>query len=299
MRNWLMNNYGFSKRELNGIFMLVLLILLSNFTPILYEKLFYKDNFSSQEQTAIQQLNLVDRYPKKDFDNFTNDFDNRKFVKKQPIYQVFDPNLIDENIWQQFGLSYKQAMAIVNYVKKGGKFYKPEDLKKMFVISPQKYQDLLPFVQIQVQERKSDFAKTFTKKERSIIEINSADSLKLDEIKGIGPAFARRIIKYRERLGGFVQKEQLFEVFGVDTAKFNEIKDQISIDIQAVQKIKINTVEFEDIKRFPYLKFKEMNAIIQYRKQHGAFQRVEDLSKILILNAQTIERIAPYISFEK
>jgi len=298
MKNWLINNFGFSKREYNGLLYLLLLILLVTFTPYILQYYLNKNQISTpNEKLALQKLELVDRYHRKKYENTRNEIEGAN--AKQPVrYFTFDPNLITEKEWQQFGLSFKQAMSIVNYVKKGGKFYKPEDLKKMYTISPEKYEALLPYLSI-VKADQPDKKPTFTyeKKATVIIEINTADTLALDKIKGVGAAFARRIVKYRERLGGFYAKEQLFEVFGVDTPKFLEIKDQVKIDLDGVKKIDINKVEFDDLKRHPYLTFKQMNEIIQYRKQHGPYKSIADLNKVLILKPEVIQKIAPYLEF--
>ncbi len=298
MKKWLINHYGFSKRSLNGLLFLLLLIVAVTLAPAIYRRYFLKPpTIDPTEAQALQQLELIDRYTKR------NDKNTRSEIEDSPTrpsihYQIFDPNLIDEKQWQQFGLSYKQAMAIVNYVKKGGRFYKPEDLKKMYTISPEKYKALLPYILISESKPFEKRAMTaYPKREPVMVEINTADTLELDKIRGIGITFAKRIIKYRERLGGFYSKEQLFEVFGIDTPKFNEIKDQIKIELEAIRKLNINAAEFEDLKRHPYLSFKQMNAIIQYRKQHGPYKSIADLNKVLILNPETIQRIAPYLSF--
>jgi len=298
MKSWLINNFEFSKRAYNGLLYLVIIIILITFAPYLY-RYYLEINLAQDngENLVIEQLVLVDRNHQKKYDYTRNDIEDAT-VKRSVNYFKFNPNIITEKEWQQFGLSYKQAMAIVNYVKKGGRFNKPEDLKRMYTISPEKYEALLPYVSIPKNEALVDrptFA--YPKKEIVIVEINAADTLALDKINGIGPAFARRIVKYRERLGGFHHKEQLLEVFGVDTTKFNEIKDQVIVDPKSVVKLHINTVTFDDLKRHPYLTFKQMNAIIQYRTQHGAYKNVSDLSKVLILKPETIQKIAPYLSF--
>ena len=300
MKKWLIEDFGFSKREYNGLLYLLILAVLITLAPYVYAYYINSQDYDRKyEDLALQKLILIDRYEKKKYANAR--YPNKNYGSSKIVsYHTFDPNLIDENEWQGFGLSYKQAMSIVNYVKKGGKFYKPEDLKRMYTISPEKYEALLPFVAITPSvsnfEKKPGFA--YVKREAVVVEINAADTLELDKIKGIGLSFARRIVKYRERLGGFHSKEQLFEVFGVDTAKFNEIKDQIKIDINFIKKMNINTAEFEDLKKHPYLRYKEMNAIIQYRKQHGAYKTIADLNKVLILTPQTIQKIAPYLSLE-
>ena len=299
MKNWLINAFGFSKRQYNGLLYLVILIIIVTAAPYLYSFFKKKDTVKSKTETlALQKLELVDRYEKKRYKDARNEIEEVESKRKIQYFE-FNPNLITEKEWQQFGLSYKQAKSIVNYVKKGGKFYKPEDLKKMYTISPKKYEELLPYVSIpKVETFEKKAYSPYVKKEPVVIEINRADTLELDKIRGVGPAFARRIVKYRERLGGFYNKEQLFEVFGVDTPKFNEIKDQISIDLGSISKININTAEFDDLKRHPYLSFKQMNAIVNYRKQHGSYKSIDDLGKILIIKPETIQKIAPYLDFK-
>ncbi|WP_316796502.1 ComEA family DNA-binding protein [Pedobacter agri] len=201
------------------------------------------------------------------------------------------------------GLSRKQAQSIVNYTNKGGKFYKAEDLQKMYTISPEMYKKLIPYVRIENQTSnypKREFTyekKEYVKKPLVIVDINTADSAQLDEIKGIGGTFANRILKYRERLGGFYKKEQLMEVYGLDSTRYEEIKNQITISTVSLKVVNLNTAQFNDLKGNPYLSYKQINAIIQYRKQHGNYSSLADLKKIAILNQQVIDKITPYISF--
>jgi competence ComEA-like helix-hairpin-helix protein len=131
-----------------------------------------------------------------------------------------------------------------------------------------------------------------------VIELNTADSAKLTELTGIGPSFARRIISYRDRLGGFIRKEQLKEVFGLDSEKYAGMKAQVSVNASQIKKIPINTVTFEQLGRFPYLSYKQMNAIIQFREQHGEYESLSDLKNIAIMDDATLEKIKPYITFK-
>ena len=131
-----------------------------------------------------------------------------------------------------------------------------------------------------------------------VIELNSADFAKLTELKGIGPAFARRIVNYRNRLGRFINKEQLKEVYGMDDDRYAEMQDQVSVDPSQIKKILINKVNFEGLKYFPYLTFKQMNAIVQFREQHGDYASLNDLHNIAILNDEILRKIGPYIDFQ-
>ncbi len=275
------------------------LIIIAIVTPYIYQLFFLKtEGYTAFEKNAIQELNLVAIKEKDKNSSYRNE---PEAATKSYLFK-FDPNLIYAEDWIKLGLSPKQAQSILNYRNKGGKFYKVEDLKKMYAISPKMFERLAPYVEVADNtapgfEKKNKLQKILAKKELTIIEVNGADTLKLDEIKGVGAAFARRIVKYRDRLGGFYKKEQLMEVYGVDSMKFEEIKAQIVIDASAIKKININTADFETLKTHPYLKYKQINAIINYRKQHGNYSGIADLKKVLILSPQTIEQLTPYLQF--
>jgi DNA uptake protein ComE-like DNA-binding protein len=131
-----------------------------------------------------------------------------------------------------------------------------------------------------------------------VVELNAADSTKLTELHGIGPAFAKRIISYRSRLGGFYRKEQLKEVFGLDSEKYAGLQAQVKVDPSHIRKIKINNVDFDALKYFPYLSFKQMNAIIQFREQHGDYESIRDMKNIAILDNEILRKIEPYLVFK-
>jgi len=297
MKFWLNKYFGFTKREYNALLVLFGLLFVAIVTPYGYEWVFVKEErITNFENNAIQALNLSARneYKRNDFRRKEN-----RSLTKASLFK-FDPNLINSQQWEMLGLSAKQTQSILNYRTKGGRFYKVDDLKKMYVISSKLFERLQPYVEIEVKgqpNKERAELRTYAKRAFTSIEINTADTIKLDEIKGIGAAFARRIAKYRDRLGGFYKKEQLMEVYGLDSVKFEEIKSQIEVDVLAIKKININTANFEALKNHPYLKYKQINAILNYRKQHGNYTSIADFKKLLILNPQTIEQITPYLQF--
>lgn len=302
MKNWLNKYFGFTKREYNGLLFLMAILLSIALFPPIYELFVSKSSeLNASERQAIQKLQLVSAQ-EPDHYAASRRMGHDESASQTTLFE-FDPNQIDAAQWQQLGLSAKQAQAIINYRNKGGRFYKADDLQKMYTISPATYEKLKPYILIGEKptaylENKKPYDKnTALPKVLPVIEINNADTLQLDGIKGIGQAFARRIVKYRDRLGGFYQKEQLMEVYGLDSAKFDEIKAQVRVDAGQIKKININTATFEDLKNHPYLKYKQINALIQYRKQHGAFKDVEDLKKVAILTPQNIQNLAPYLTF--
>jgi len=290
--------FNFSKKELNGIFFLFLIILIILATPLFYRKL------SKHQAYDLEKYKLEAANFKESEIRIFKSIHKKETVKAE--YFEFDPNSIIEKDWQRLGLSIKQIRVIRNFLSKGGKFYKKEDLKRIYSIPEAQYTLLEPYIRIAStysynksvrDEKPAKSALLSNQVPRSLIELNSADSLSLLTARGIGPAFASRIIRFRDRLGGFYKMEQLKEVYGIDSLKFYQIQGQFSINARLVKKIDINTGGFDQFKKHPYLTYKQMNAIIQYRQQHGKFQSIEDLKKVAILNEEIIRKIEPYFAF--
>lgn len=299
MMKWLNVYFDFTRREFNGLMVLVLLIFLVMLWPYTYRWIREEEPFTEEEQLAVLKL-LAAGKEKPVYKGYDKKHFRYPAEKKYSLF-VFDPNTIGQAGWEKLGLSPGQAKAILKYRDKGGKFRKVEDLQKMYTINNALYAKLVPYVKIAAGETPDHSGKFSLKtkfvKPDIVVEINGADTTELDKIKGIGMTFANRIVKYRERLGGFYKKEQLMEVFGLDSVKYGEIKGQIKVDAGRLKKININAALFDDFKNHPYIRYKQVNALIQYRKQHGNYSNIADLYKVVIMNQETINRLAPYLEF--
>ncbi|CAM4162743.1 hypothetical protein EWU23_08615 [Cytophagaceae bacterium 50C-KIRBA] len=129
------------------------------------------------------------------------------------------------------------------------------------------------------------------------IQINQADSLAWIALPGIGPAFAKRILAYREKLGGFYQAAQLKEVYGLDSLWVNEHIAQFHVGKGVYRFLYINKADWKEF-RHPYLPYRQANLVLNYRKQHGPFQNWEDLKKVQQLDEAVWQKLSPYLSFE-
>lgn len=136
------------------------------------------------------------------------------------------------------------------------------------------------------------------KKPALAFDINSADSESLEKLSGIGPYLAGRIVAYRGKLGGFYSINQLNEVFGFKEDVRYNWPPTVFLDTLNYQKINLNTVSFEQLSKHPYFKFSLSRAIVNYRKQHGKFNSIDELKRIKILNDSLMELIGPYLSIE-
>lgn len=136
-------------------------------------------------------------------------------------------------------------------------------------------------------------------KEVFVIELNSADTFELQRLRGIGPAFARRIVKYRERLGGFTDKSQLLEIWGMDSSKYNAIKEHLAVNPDSVHPINLNMVTFKELLAHPYFPFEITKAIMLYRKDHKRFVSAGELKNIKVISDSAYRKMRVYIKVEK
>jgi len=294
--------FEFSKKELNGLIILCLLLILIAAAPQIYswfkpEELYDYTEFEKEVNEFLASADSDTYSVPKSYAYTTS----KSAIK--PQYFEFNPNNLPEYLWKKLGLSERQVKVIKNFEAKGGKFYRKEDLKKIYSITDDDYQRLEPYINIPTQYNNSKY--TFNSYNRravnnrtlKIIDLNKADSLELESLKGIGPTFARRIIKFRSRLGGFWRKEQLLEVYGMDTAKYELLQSHLVVHPEDVVKLNINQASFKDLRRFPYLSYKQINALLQYRNQHGNYSSSSDLKKVLILTEAVVSQLEPYLAF--
>jgi competence ComEA-like helix-hairpin-helix protein len=135
-------------------------------------------------------------------------------------------------------------------------------------------------------------------REAFIIELNSADTFELQRLRGIGPGYARRIVRYRERLGGFYSISQLLEIWGMDSAKYNAISEHLSVNKDSVKTMNLNCATFKELLAHPYFPFETTRAIMLYRKDHKKFSSLSELKKIDIISDSAYRKMIIYLRVE-
>ena len=129
------------------------------------------------------------------------------------------------------------------------------------------------------------------------IDLNIADTTLLKQLPGVGSAYAKWIVDYREKLGGYCETEQLLEVYRMDTIRFNDIERFITIDSNFIPKrLRINSDAFKVLLKHPYLEFDDVKKIVNYREQKGLITSWEQLEKIV--GEETNPRLKHYIDFQ-
>lgn len=196
-----------------------------------------------------------------------------------------DPNKMDSLDWLSINLHPKSIKTIMNYKRKGGRFYKKEDLLKIYNIDSnwvEKNASLFHF-------GKSAFSK-------EIININLADTTDLKKLRGIGPSFANRIVKYRKNLGGFHSIKQILEVYGMDEKIIEKNKGRIVVN-GPIRKIRINEVDNRELGKHFYFDWKIANSITRYIHHHGPIVDTSDLYNLHSVDSMLVKKWLPYLDF--
>jgi len=207
----------------------------------------------------------------------------------------FDPNTVSSDSLIEMGIPEKIAANIDKYRKAGGTFREPDDIRKIYGLEKSMADSLLPFIIISVNPPEEE--PVMENRETVILtELNGAAESGLTALPGIGKTFAKRIIQYRQKLGGFVRPEQLLEVYGMDTNRYNLFKDHITADTAGIRKINLNTATYGNMAGHPYLSSQQANAILSYRKFAGKISRIDELRENHLLPDSTLTKIKDYLT---
>ena len=249
----------------------------------------------------------------------------------------FDPNTADSATLLRLGLARWQVKNIYKYRARGGRYHRPEDFKRLYGMTPELWQRLAPFIRIGKQFRyytEADFVADDARRaahydslrarreaaaarrdslaaryphqekfaELTIVDLNTADTTLLKHIPGIASVRARQIVRYRERLGGFVSPYQLAEIDGFPA---DELIEWFSADPAAhrldgtpvIHRLNVNTATVQQLGRHPYIGYTRARAIDDYRRNHGIIHNLADLRLLPDFSEDVLHRLEPYVEY--
>ncbi len=286
------NFFAFSKKETNAFLILLPLMALLIFSEPIFRYFFTRQQQDfSQDEKKLDSLVAVLR-------------DTVVANPKQPEQpKPVDPNRASAEELIGVGFSSELAKRLVNYRNKGAKFVIKKDLLKLYGLNHDMYKRIEPYLSLPEKPAPTPSPAVLLSKklnkEKTLIDLNQADTSQLKRVFGIGDKLSDRIVKYRNKIGGFVSIDQLVEVYGIDSALVDEVKKDffVSSTFQP-EKIKINTAKQGELSAHPYINRALARAIEAYRFQHGAFQSLEDLGKVQLMKETTLQKLKPYVSFD-
>ena len=285
---------GLQKLEKIGIFVLIFFISAYSFAR--YSGFGFGNEKLSYQLVIDSALNESEWQENSNFKSKYSE--NAKIAEAEysSPSSFFDPNAATMEQLIEAGLRPKLAKSIFNFRNAGAKFRKKEDLRKLYALKDGEFEIIEPFIQIAENGTTTNFQK-YEKPTAKIVELNAADSVKLLEIRGVGPYFAGRIIKLKNSFGGFYAKEQLYDLYKIDSAKIESWMPYVSVDSTLITKIKINQCTVEEINKHPYIGYSMANALIKYRAQNGQFANFADVLKIYGLDVPRLSKVKPYLNY--
>jgi len=222
----------------------------------------------------------------------------------------FDPNQADSSTLAALGMPRWMIHNLLKYREKGGYFKDKNDFKRLYGLTAENHQLLLPYLVIAPKERESrpflslmdsSTLDTTRRSPRPIkfdkvipINLNQADTTTLKKIPGIGSHIAKRIVDYKNRLGGYYEVDQLKEIH----LKADSLKKWFIIDLQDIHKIDINKAGLNRLRAHPYLNFYQAKAIVEYRKRKGRITTLKVFSLYEEFTPGDFERLSHYICYQ-
>jgi DNA uptake protein ComE-like DNA-binding protein len=221
---------------------------------------------------------------------------------------AFDPNTADSTQLLRLGLRPFIVRNIYKYRAKGGRFRKPEDFARMYGLGKEEYKSLEPYIKISSDYQPASSLISETEKSSlpkdslrypvklsvgEHIALNTADTTMLKRVPGIGSGYARAIVNYRNRLGGYVDVNQLLDIKGISP----EALQYIVLGNSDVKKLDVNHLSLNQLKQHPYLNFYQARALVESRRLHGPLRSAADLRLISDFTEADIKRLIPYLQF--
>ena len=268
--------FSLSERQ-SRAFLLLLLVSLAALALIFFPEM------------LITRQREVDPADVRKLDSLVMVMEKSKTVTQEPF--VFDPNTLSADSLMLLGLPESIARRLVNYREKGGTITIKSDLKKIYDFPPELYEKLVPYIRL--PERKHEKIAKFS------LDINKATPGDLERIPGLSRSLAGRIVKYRDLLGGYIDKQQLVEVYGLTGKTLENVQSVVFIIPGFVpRRIKINKASVGVLKSHPYIPENLAEDVVRYRKINGKIESKKVLARFKSIDEHNFEKLIPYLDFE-
>ena len=290
-RNFLLSYFTFTRAEKHaGIFLTAFLLILQTSLWCRYYILSPDQHFPMTNPTTVL----------KTVKSSAHRFEATTAVetKRRLSFFPFDPDTVGVETLTQLGMSEKQAASMIKFREKLGGFKDEKQLSKVRVLRAELLDQWKPWLRFGVNANNAasrPIVKAVVSKARPpLVEINRADTNQLMDLPFIGAGRARAIVNYRNKLGGYIRKEQLLEIKIIPDSVYQIILPRISCDGLVFRPLDLNRCSADSLKH-PYLPKALARIIVNYREQHGPFTAIGDLEKLPLVNAEILTKLAPYL----
>ncbi|MBB6680258.1 helix-hairpin-helix domain-containing protein [Aequorivita sp. 609] len=290
------SHFTFSKQQRNGILLLLLLI-------VTLLCLFWFVDFSESESfdTSSEEITSI-----------KNEIDSLRLIeieKRKTKRSEFNPNFITDYSGYVLRLSNEEIDRLLQYRKEGKWINSAADFKRVTGVSDSLLAEIRPYFKFpewvnnsaskvsatSFNQNKGFVARPFSQK----IDLNQATETQLQQVSGIGEALSKRIVSYRESIGGFSDEKQLYAVYGLSPEVVERTLNVFTVKTpKEIIKINVNNASASDIATIPGVSFELAKKIWEYRRLRDKITNVEELNKIEGMSQRKLQLIQLYLSAE-
>lgn len=299
MKRILKDYFTFSKKE--RIAVLILLVLMSGFiaAPYLYEPENEMPVMSNELADFLAGADSIERkaaaYPVTDAAAGSE--------KKTAELFPFDPNTIDAETWVRLGISERTARTILNYRNKGGKFRSPADIRKIWGLPKEDAQRLMPYVTISGSKPLIPISPEIPVRQQPAqkvipIDVNTAGVEEWRSLPGIGEVLAARVVKFRDKIGGFLSVEQVKKTYGISDSLFSVIVPYLVLEPSSIPRLNLNTASLYEIRNRTGISYNLAKNIIEIRSREGAYTDINTVKQKVQIPDSVWQKLVLLIKIE-
>jgi len=284
---YLKSHFWYNRSQRNGVLFLVFIIVILQLT-------YFFVDFSSNDKVEINS-NKIAQF-QKEIDSFKKiETENRK-----PKIYPFNPSFLTDYRGYQLGMSTEEIDRLLQHRNEGKYINSAQEFQQVTKINDSLLKTMQPYFKFPdwVVNKNAKALKKQRVNEENFPkqDLNSATAQELTSVNGIGEKLSQRIISYRNKLGGFLLNDQLFEVWYLDKDVAERVLQRFTvIDKPIIEKINVNTATFKEVLSIVYIDYELTKKIFNYRDEVAELQSIDELKKIDEFPIEKFERIALYL----
>ena len=288
------SHFTFSKEQRNGIFFLLLLI-------VIFQSVYFFIDFSS-EDTPIN---------KEELSEFTKEIDSLRLVQleeSKPNIYPFNPNYITDYKGAILGMTNEEIDRLFSFREQNKWVNTTKQFQEVTKVSDSLLNTISPHFKfpewVTKPKPKTNASYSYKSKPKTFVQkqdLNAATAQQLQKVNGVGKVFSDRIVKYRNKSqGGFIADVQLLDVYGLTPEVIEKITNQFTVKTpKTIQKININTATIDDLVTIPLIDYDLAHNIIEQRQLREGYNSINELTKVKDFPVNKIKIIELYLHFEK
>ena len=291
--NTLKSYFKYTSSQRKGIFLLLFLI-------IVFQLVYFFGDFKWLQT-------IENNKEKQQWLSLQSQIDEAKQEKQDdtPKIYPFNPNFITDFKGYKLGMSTQEIDRLIEFRKTNKYVNSAQEFQAVTKVSDSLLNSISPFFKFpdwvtNKKEFKSFSKQNFDKKGKTVVlDINQATKEDLKKVYGIGDGLSDRILKEKEKLGGFVTMNQMNDVWGLSPEVIVKLNEQFKIaTLPNIKKININSASIKELMQFPYFsKYQLAKSIVTYRSMNGEIKNIEDLTKIKDFPVEKANIIVLYLEF--